>query len=303
LRSPSSRRPAGLLARALLATVLLAAALLARPALAGPPAAPPPLARVDVLAEAEQAHQALFERVAPAVVLVVRGGSLGTGFFVRPDGLVLTSAHVVGEEKSVSVVLHDGRRVTGQVVERAAGNVDLALVQAPVEGVAALELDALADVRVGSFAAAVGHGEGDKGALWTFGVGLVSNIHPVGSERPVLQTQIPLNPGSSGAPVVNRSGRVIGVVTAGIKEANAINFAIRADVAVRSLARLSSVAGYLVVTAPVGANVFVDGAHAGVGPRVALPAKPGRREILVVVGGRLERRVIEFPQESSVEVR
>jgi S1-C subfamily serine protease len=272
---------------------VLLAALASLPAVAAP----------DVLEEAERAHQALFERVAPAVVLITRGGGLGSGFFVRADGLILTSAHVVGEEKAVSVVLHDGRRLSGEVVERAAGQVDLALVQVAAQGVPALELDALADVRVGSFAAAVGHGEGDKGALWTFGVGLVSNLHPLGAEWPVLQTQIPLNPGSSGGPVLDRRGRVIGVVTSGIKQANAINFAIRADVAVRSLSRLSTAAGYLVVTAPAGASVFVDGVHAGAGPRVALPARPGRREILVVVGARLERRVIEFPQTASVEVK
>jgi S1-C subfamily serine protease len=283
LRSPS---------RAARALGALAAALLALPA-----------AGDDVLEATEKAHQALFDRVAPAVVLVTRGNTLGTGFFVRADGLLLTSGHVVGEERSVNVLLHDGRRLIGEVVERAAGNVDLALVQVPAQGVPTLALDALADVRVGSFAAAVGHGEGGKGALWTFGTGLVSNLHAVGAERPVLQTQIPLNPGNSGGPVVDRRGRVIGIVTAGIKEANSINFAIRADVAVRSLSRLSTGAGWLVVTAPAGANVFVDGVHAGIGPRVALPLEPGRHEILVTVGGRLERRIIEFPQTTSVEIK
>jgi S1-C subfamily serine protease len=264
--------------------------------------AAPLLARADPFEEAERAQQALYEKVAPAVVVVRRGDLLGSGFFVRADGLLLTSAHVVGEGGTVSVVLRDGRTVTGQVVERAADKVDLALVQAPVDGVATLELDPETDVRVGAFAAAVGHGEGDRG-LWTFGVGMVSNLHPLGRERPVLQTQIPLNPGSSGGPVVDRRGRVIGVVTSGIQLANAVNFAIRAEVAVRSLPRLSTAAGWLVVTAPAGANVFVDGVHVGVGPRVALPVKPGRREVLVVAGGRMERRVVDFPQESTVEVR
>jgi serine protease Do len=257
-------------------------------------------AEVDVLDQSERALQALFERVAPAVVLVTRGELLGSGFFVQADGLVLTSQHVVGDDKKVTVTLHDGRRLTGEVVERATGNVDLALVKVPAEAVPTLELDALADVRVGSFAAAVGHGEG---VLWTFGVGMVSNIHPIGAERPVLQTQIPLNPGNSGGPVVDRRGRVIGVVTTGLLNANAVNFAIRADVVVRALTRLSAAPGYLYVTAPAGATVFVDGVHAGVGPRVVVAAAPGRREVLVVISGRMERRMVEFPQTVSVEVR
>lgn len=136
------------------------------------------------------------------MVFISNGEGFGSGFFVSEDGLVLTNAHVVGDAKLVDVLLHDGRRLKGAVVERAQKSLDLALVEVAVKGARALELDELAGVRVGSFAASVGHGEG---AIWTFNAGMVTNIYPAGGERPILQTQIPLNPGNSGGPVIDRA--------------------------------------------------------------------------------------------------
>jgi S1-C subfamily serine protease len=280
--------------RARRGAILLAAALVAQAAA--------PARAVDPLEALERAEQALYDRVAPAVVVVECGPRLGSGFFVRPDGLVLTSGHILGEQSKATVVLLDGRRLEGTVVERAADQVDLALLRVPVTGAPVLELDAGASVRVGSFAATVGHGEGDRG-LWTLGVGLVTNLHPLGGGRPVLQTQIPINPGNSGGPVVDRQGRVIGVVTAAILPANNVNFAIRTEVALRALAGLAGGPGRLVVEAPVGAPIFVDGREAGAGPRASVAVAPGRHEVMVLVGARLERRTIEFPATAAVEVR
>lgn len=251
------------------------------------------------LAAIEREHQALFDAAAPSVVFLRRKDSFGSGFFVREDGLIVTNAHVVGEASTVDVVLLDGRRFTGRVLQKAPQRIDLALVQVPVAGVRPLSLDAASKVRVGSFAASVGHGEG---AIWTFNTGFISNIHPVGDEQPVLQTQIPLNPGNSGGPVLNRQGRVIGIVTAGVKESNAINFAIRADVAARSFDALAGLAGYLVIRSPPGSQVFLDGALVGKGPRDAVPCPSGAHELMVIAGGQMIQRAVECPKEKSVSL-
>ena len=71
----------------------------------------------------------------------------------------------------------------------------------------------------------------------------------------VFQTQIPLNPGNSGGPIIDRTGRVVGIVTAGIKEANSINFGIDIGVALRSLSRLSALCDCLTISAPDGVPV------------------------------------------------
>ena len=64
-------------------------------------------------------------------------------------------------------------------------------------------------------------------------------MRPLGDERPLFQTQIPLNPGASGGPVVDKQGRAIGVVTMGIIEAQSINFAVPVEQAVARLSQLS----------------------------------------------------------------
>lgn len=259
-------------------------------------AAAPAAADPDVLAVLEQQQQALFERIAPSVVFIARGDSIGSGFFVGADGLILTNAHVVGDSSDVTVVLHDGRRVAGKVEERAGDDVDLALVRVPLADAHALELGS-ESLQVGSWVGSVGHG---LGGAWTFTTGMVSNIYPVDGDRPVFQTQIPLNPGNSGGPVFDRAGRVVGVVTAGITEATAINFALRIELAHRWLKGL---ARGLVVEAPAGVPILVDGVQVGTGPRVVVPvAAPRRLRVQAVVGGALREHEIDWPATRTLVI-
>ena len=216
-----------------------------------------PASPADPLETIERAEQALFRRIAPSVAFIADSRGFGSGFVVGADGLLLTNAHVVGEAKTVKVVLHDGRALVGKVLARAPDKLDLALVQVDARDLVPLELGGLADLKVGSFAASVGHG---KGGIWTFNTGMVSNIYPAGdASRPVFQTQIPLNPGSSGGPVFDRFGRVVGVVTAGMTDSNSINFAIKIDVALASFPELApACSACLTVMAPAGVPVFLE---------------------------------------------
>ena len=250
------------------------------------------------LSEAEQFQQALFERVASSVVFISNGRGFGSGFFVDNNGLVLTNAHVVGRGDKVTVVLRDGRRFEAPVVRRAANDVDLALVRVPVTGTVALSLSSVDRVRVGSWAASIGHGEG---GIWTFNTGIVSNIYPSGAERPVIQTQIPLNPGASGGPVLDLQGRVIGVVTAGIERAQAINFAIKADYALQHFPELAG--SNLVISAPAGVPVFVDGVHVGVGPSLQVPVQAGVHDVMAVIRGHMVKQRVEFPATRAVTLQ
>jgi S1-C subfamily serine protease len=254
----------------------------------------------EPLEELERAQQRLFEQVAPAVVYISSGDAFGSGFFVRQDGLILTNAHVVGKRDTVDVIRSDGQKLRGKVVERAPEELDLALVQVEVKGAPVLPLTGFSDLRVGSWVGSVGHG---AGAIWTFNTGMVSNIYPVGAERPVFQTQIPLNPGNSGGPVFDRWGRVAGVVTASLKESQAINFAIQVDLAIRKLRGLAELCDCLVVTVPAGLPVFVDGKMVGTGPRVVVPVEPRTHEVFVVVKGQMRRKQVSFPEQREVDLQ
>jgi S1-C subfamily serine protease len=245
--------------------------------------------------EAEQ--QKLFERIAPAVVLIANGDGLGSGFAVAPE-LVLTSAHVVAKAAQVDVVLGDGRRIRSTVVERGQNDVDLAALHVPGAKLPTLRLST-APLRIGTWVGAVGHG---MGGVWAFTTGMISNIYPMGSTKPVFQTQIPLNPGNSGGPIFDRAGTVLGVVTAGIRDANSINFAIRASMACEVLASVRPLCDVLTIRAPDKVAVFVDGKSVGVGPVVTVPAEPRTYKVFVVAGTALRERRVTFPDTREVDL-
>jgi S1-C subfamily serine protease len=249
------------------------------------------------LAALEAEQQRLFDRIAPAVVFVEVGNAFGTGFAVGPD-LVLTNAHVAGEGKRVTLVLPGGKQVDATVVERGKDDVDLALLSVAGAGLPALHLGGRA-LRVGAWVGAVGHG---RGGIWSFNTGMVTNIYPLGTERPVFQTQIPLNPGNSGGPIFDRNGDVVGIATAGITDANAINFAIRATVACRALARMRALCDLLTVRAPRGVAIFVDGRYVGVGPEVQVPAEDKAYEVFAVVAGKMRQRKVRYPETKLVDL-
>jgi S1-C subfamily serine protease len=251
------------------------------------------------VADLEAFHQSIFERVAPAVVFIKTTKGFGSGVFVSHDGLILTNAHVVGQMELVDVVLHDGQKLVGRVVERASDDIDLALVEVAVKNSPSAEVNTDSKLRVGNWVAAIGHGEG---AVWTFNVGSVSNIYSSASEKPVFQTQIPLNPGNSGGPILDRRGTVVGIVTAGIKEANSINFGIDIGVALRSLSRLRSQCECLTVTAPAGVPIFVQNKNVGTG-KVVVPAKAGPYTVFAVVDGKMIRKTVTYPDVKSVELK
>jgi S1-C subfamily serine protease len=253
----------------------------------------------DPLAAAEAYQQKLFEKIAPSVIFISQGDSIGSGFFVNESGLALTNKHVVGDAKSVKVVLNDGRSLSAKVVERAKGKTDLALIQVDVNSVDPLSLTGFDELRVGSWVGSVGHG---VGGVWTFTRGMVSNIYPSEKSRPIFQTQIPLNPGASGGPVFDRKGRVVGVVTTGIIESNSVNFAIRSDVALGSLKKLSEQCHCLTITAPEGVPIFVNGKMMGKGPEVIVQVSEGEHEVFAVVKGKMNKRKVEFPKTKAVSL-
>ncbi|MCA2977725.1 MAG: trypsin-like peptidase domain-containing protein [Myxococcaceae bacterium] len=240
----------------------------------------------DPLEAAERHQQALFERIAPSVVFLSTGKSLGSGVVVG-KGQVLTNAHVVGTQPTVEVVLHDGRKGLGRVVERAAGDIDLALVAIPFGDVRPVELAFDSNLRVGSWVAAIGHGEG---SVWSFNVGMVSNLYDGKSSREVFQTQIPLNPGNSGGPIFDRRGVVVGIVTAGISRANNINFGIDMAVAFRALEELRRASEVsLSIRAPAGVPVFLAGKNVGMGPLVVVARLAAPTEAFAVIDGAMVR--------------
>jgi S1-C subfamily serine protease len=180
------------------------------------------------------------ERVAPAVTFIEvehraaqsrgrgpRRGS-GSGFLFTPDGYLLTNSHVVHGSDHVTVRLNDDARFDADLVGNDPDS-DLAVLR--IGSPAALPFAQFGDstsLRVGQVAIAIGNPLGYSKTVTTGVISALGRTLRATSGRlmhDVIQTDAALNPGNSGGPLVDSRGRVIGVNTAMIPQAQAICFA------------------------------------------------------------------------------
>ena len=163
----------------------------------------------------------------PAVVSIETNEGRGSGFFAAPQ-VVMTNAHVVSGNVSVTVRLPSGATLPGRV-ETTATDVDLAVVR--VDGAspsqAILPLGSASSVRAGQEVIAIGLALGVFQNTVTRGI--ISAVRRVGSTV-VLQTDAAINPGNSGGPLLNRSGEVVGITTLKVTgSAESLGFAVAID--------------------------------------------------------------------------
>ncbi|MBI5497374.1 MAG: trypsin-like peptidase domain-containing protein [Deltaproteobacteria bacterium] len=262
----------------------------------------PSAAPGSVAAQQEAERKALFDVAANAVVFVRCGDdSIGSGFLVDAAGLILTNRHVVECDDSVSVILRTGEKRKGKIVAKDP-IYDLALLRIKADGLQLSTL-ALADsdaVEVADYAAAVSH---PVGGVWTFNDGLISNRYPAKHDQyaGILQAQVPLQPGSSGGPLLNRRGDVVGIVTAKLRTGDNMIFCIQSNLARRLLGEYQGNAnGQLAVNGNIpGAELIVDGKVSGTLPAL-LTLPVGAHAIEVRAKGRTHRRDITL-QKGRVE--
>lgn len=258
---------------------------------------------------AELSTQQIYTSASPAVVMVLGYGGAGgkgnggTGLIFSPDGYVLTNAHVVVDEKTgrpfprLFAYLKPERVTGNRTTDLAKGYkatvmafsdpLDLALVKiegAPVP-LPVLDLSDSERVRIGDRVVAIGHPE--QGGFWTLTTGVVSaefeNFNDVTGKN-VFQTEVGLNRGNSGGPLLDNQGRVVGINTAIARLApdglaiTSISFSLKSNVARRWLAEQGLKTEYAAaprdatprVSAPAGGQ---GSAGASAKPKTA-PAQP-----------------------------
>lgn len=148
-------------------------------------------------------------RIKPAVVLVTVGGGHGSGFFIESDGLILTNAHVVEGESSVSIKLYDGRTYTGSVVGRNE-IVDLALVRIGASGLSTVTLGDSSVSFLPDTSSVYAFGYPRDPSTMTVERGDITARRTIeGIEY--LQTNAGIQKGNSGGPLVNDKAEVIGI--------------------------------------------------------------------------------------------
>jgi hypothetical protein len=159
----------------------------------------------------------------------------GTGFFVKANGTLATNYHVIEGAASLAVALPDGEVFRTVYLLAADPDHDLAVLRIPLASPTLLELGSDATVEVGDHVYAMSN---PLGLERTFSEGILSSKR-LDRGVQLLQITAPISHGSSGGPIMDSSGRVVGIATLISREGQALNWA----VPVRYLAPLIDLAG------------------------------------------------------------
>lgn len=141
------------------------------------------------------------------------GGGLGSGMIIRPDGLILTNAHVVNGADKVSVKLADGSEYKNAQVVGEDKYTDVALVKINGKDLPTVKFGDSNNVKVGDWSIAIGNPFGLEHSVTVGVISAKARKVPL-SERNYggyLQTDASINPGNSGGPLCDIYGRVIGI--------------------------------------------------------------------------------------------
>jgi serine protease Do len=158
-----------------------------------------------------------------SVVLLRLPSGLGSGFVIDKSGRIATNLHVLGEGGALTALLPDGREVSDIEVLATDGNHDLAVLRVRARDLAPLPLADSDRVQAGDRVVAIGHPLGLEN---TVSDGLISAVRKLTDDLTVLQISAPISPGSSGGPLFNERGEVIGISTLIATAGQNLNFAI-----------------------------------------------------------------------------
>ena len=164
----------------------------------------------------------IYERWGDAVVTVVGPRAFGSGFVISPTGYVVTSLHVVKGQDRLQIILRGGERRAVTSVRVRDEERDLAILSIDPTGLPQVMLGDSATVRPGDRVVAIGTPEGLR---HTVTEGIISQIRTIGGIT-ILQTQAPISQGSSGGPLFNKDGEVIGINFASWRSGQNLNFAV-----------------------------------------------------------------------------
>ena len=166
----------------------------------------------------------------------------GSGFFVDPEGLIVTNHHVIEPGHRVEAVLSNQKtvRVSGIVAQDKTN--DLAVIKVDSGPYPALSLADSSPVETGQQIVVFGNPLGLAGSL---SEGHVSAVRqdaelPNGEQIPGLQISAAISPGSSGSPVMNLEGDVVGVVVSQMRVGQNVNFAVPSEAVRQLLATVDS---------------------------------------------------------------
>ena len=140
-----------------------------------------------------------------------RGQGLGSGFIISADGYILTNAHVIADADEVTVRLADAKREFKAKVVGADRRTDVALLKVDASGLPVITLGSSDNLQAGEWVAAIGSPFGFANTITAGIVSAKGRTLPDESFVPFIQTDVAVNPGNSGGPLLNLRGEVVGI--------------------------------------------------------------------------------------------
>ncbi len=164
---------------------------------------------------AQKSVETLAREIKTSVVKVLQDGregldGLGTGFVVSQDGLIATNLHVIGEARRLEVEMHDGEKHEVIEVTATDSHWDLALLRIRAQNLKPLPLADSETIKQGQSVVAMGNPEG---LAFSIVDGVVSAYPDIVNEIPMIRLALPIERGNSGGPLLDRQGRVLGLLT------------------------------------------------------------------------------------------
>jgi serine protease Do len=175
----------------------------------------PVLGKTPKTAVAMKSVEDIAAEVKPSVVKVMQEGregmdGLGTGFVVSADGLIATNLHVIGEARRLEVEMSDGTKHEVTEITATDAHWDLALLRVACKTLKPLSLADSDRVRQGQPVVAMGNPEGLSFSIVD---GVVSEFPDIVNEVPMIRLAMPIERGNSGGPLMDRHGKVLGLLT------------------------------------------------------------------------------------------
>jgi serine protease Do len=221
------------------------------------------------------------------------GTAMGTGFIISSDGYVLTNRHVVDGANQVTVRLSDRREFTAKVVGSDEQS-DVALLKIPTTGLPTLRLGDSNLLRPGQWVVAIGSPFGLDHSVTAGIVSAVGRSNPYADQRyvPFIQTDVAINRGNSGGPLLNTRGEVVGINSQIFSNSGGymgVSFAIPIDVAMSAVKQLKATGR--VSRGQIGVNVQQIGADDARG--LGLPDTRGALIANIAPGSAAEKAGLE----------
>ncbi|MBA7529487.1 Cell division coordinator CpoB [subsurface metagenome] len=185
--------------------------------------------------------ETIYEENNKATVVIItndKNGQLlaqGSGFIVRSDGAIVTNLHVISDATSIKIKTHTGKYLEVIGILYVDSSNDVVILKAKGENLPVVTIGNSEQIKIGEKVYVIGSPMGLENTISEGIVGGIRKTSKISNKRKVIQISAPVSHGSSGGPVFNARGKVIGIATSMLKGAQNINFAMPVNVVKRKI--------------------------------------------------------------------